>query len=175
MSASFISNTHCFLYYFTASRQSTEKITSSTVGVGPTTTSIQAKGKTIGALEVIGFCLAGILGLLVAAFAVYYFAFRKRWFPQYCDMGPESLPPTPAVAAAKVSPATTAAVGERKTVPEVGITHAAFTGDASSSTEKVPPVSFNGNAHVEKKEDIPANKQDGEGEENAGFAEDSAL
>ena len=39
----------------------------------------------------------------------------------------------------------------------------------------VPPVSFNGNAHVEKKEVIPANKQDDEGEENVGFAEDSAL
>ena len=175
MSASFISNTHCFLYYFTASREPTGKIASSTVGVGPTTTSIQAKGKTIGALEVIGFCLAAVLGLLVAAFAVYYFAFRKRWYPQYWDMGPESPPPTPAVAAANVSAATTAAAGERKIVSEVGITHAGFTGDASSSTEKVPPVSFNGNAHVEKKEEIPANKQDGEGEENVGFAEDSAL
>lgn len=90
-------------------------------------------------------------------------------------MGAESPPPTPAVAAAKVSAATTATAGEIKTVPEVGITHAGFTGDTSSSTEKVPPVSFDGNAHIEKKEEIPANKQDGEGEENAGFAEDSAL
>lgn len=78
------------------------------------------KGKTIGPLEVIGFCLLAVLVIVVAIFAIYYVACRKR---EEDEGSNEPMVDVPARNSAK----------PKET--EIGITHDAFVGDSNSPTE----------------------------------------
>ena len=129
-----------------------------------------------------GFCLVAVLVVLITAFAIYYFFFRKRLYPEYWnELEPEAPPPGPEVASKEVSVAVVAAAGTKKAAPEVGITHQGFVGE-----EEVPPVYISGpasNTQEKGKEnnknggivENTENKQGGEGTENVGFTEDSTL
>lgn len=85
----------------------------------PTTSDLSAKAKTIGGLEIMGFAILTILGIMVTTFAIYYFFFRERMYPQ-------SVNP-PKVHTNGQAPA------------EVGITHVGFVGDAQSPTKVAAP------------------------------------
>lgn len=66
-----------------------------------------------------GFAILTILGIMVTTFAIYYFFFRERMYPEY--MNP------PKVHASGQAP------------EEVGITHVGFVGDAQSPTKVAAP------------------------------------
>ena len=92
---------------------------------GPTQTSTTrsrqtAKGKTIGPLEVVGFCILAVLVVVVAIFAIYYVACRKR---EEDEGSNEPMVDVPARNSAK----------PKET--EIGITHDAFVGDSNSPTK----------------------------------------
>ncbi|KAL9968262.1 hypothetical protein ACROYT_G026614 [Oculina patagonica] len=100
--------------------QPTKQTTTTTSGAGD-------KGKSIGGLEIVGIVLVAILGLLVAAFGIYFFFFRKKMYPEYWSELVESPAPSEPAAAAQTA------------FPEVGITHQAFVGDAESPTNVTAP------------------------------------
>lgn len=87
-----------------------------------TTSGAGAKGKTIGGLEIVGFVL------LVAVFGIYFFFFRKKMYPDHWSQ-PMVESPAPSEPAAAAQTA----------LPEVGITHQAFVGDAESPTNVTAP------------------------------------
>lgn len=107
----------------------------------------------------------------------------------WTELEPEMPPPAPSVAAAEVSAVATAAAGERKSVPEVGITHEGFEADspAASPMEKAPAYSEEHEQTGKVKEKQEETQRDGRNEENAdktqeevgvenaGLSEDSAL
>ncbi|XP_068716570.1 serine-rich adhesin for platelets-like [Montipora capricornis] len=149
----------------------------STLKSNPTTTPkytgpTGAKGKTIGTLEIVGLCLVGVLVTLVSLFAIYYFFFRKKWYPEYwTKMEPEAGKLETDAEAGKVTVVTvTPGSAADKKMPEVGVTHRGFVGDSES---KVPPVNFHG---PEARNGVAAgSKQEAQSAENAGLSEDSAL
>lgn len=182
--------------FFIAPFEPTEE-TGGTTTRGPDTTSAtrkKTKGKTIGGLAILGFCLVALLVVLVTAFAIYYVAFRKRMYPEYwAELEPDVPPPGPAVAAAEVAAAAAPAAGAKKKVPEVGIAHEGFVAESPSPTDEAPPGYFEKNMEEtkdetkedgggaenvenkqEKRVENVENKQE-EGVENVGFSEESAL
>ena len=66
-----------------------------------------------------GFAILTVLGIMVIAFAIYYFFYRERMYPEY------------------VNPPKLNANGQAP--GEVGITHQAFVGDAESPTKFAAP------------------------------------
>ena len=126
------------------------------------------KPSPIGPLEIVGSCLAAVVFLLVISFGVYYVGFRERSHPEvWTELGPGSPPPGPDEAAAEVAAVTAAAAGPRDKVPEVSVV------DGPGLTEKVPS-----DEDPDRKMENGGNtehKQEGDGFDNVGFSEDSAL
>lgn len=127
------------------------------------------KGKTIGPLEVIGFCILAVLVIVVAIFAIYYVACRKREEDEGLN---EPMVDVPARNSAK----------PKET--EIGITHDAFVGDSNSPTEAsdfkpeamapVPEVKVQEPA-ANASEVKPDNKESKETEADVDGTHDSAL
>ena len=139
---------------------------------GPTQTSTTrsrqtAKGKTIGPLEVVGFCILAVLVAVVAIFAIYYVACRRR---EEDEGSNEPMVDVPARNSAK----------PKET--EIGITHDAFVGDSNSPTEAsvfkamapVPEVKVQEPA-ANASEVKPDNKESKETEADVDGTYDSAL
>lgn len=127
------------------------------------------KGKTIGPLEVIGFCLLAVLVIVVVIFAIYYVACRER---EEDEGSNEPMVEVPARNSAK----------PKET--EIGITHDAFVGDSNSPTEAsafkpevmapVPEVKVQEPA-ANASEVKPDNKESKETEADGDGTHDSAL
>ena len=66
-----------------------------------------------------GFAILTVLGIMAITFAIYYFFYRERMYPEYIN--------PPKVNANGQAPG------------EVGITHTAFVGDAESPTKAAAP------------------------------------
>ena len=136
----------------------------------PETTSPPSKKATrIGALEIVGACLAAVVFLLVISFGVYYVGFRERTHPEvWTELGPGSPPPGPDEAAAEVAAATAASAGPRDKVPEVSVEDGPDPTDKVPSDEDPDRKMENGGTDTE-------HKQEGDGFDNVGFSEDSTL
>lgn len=143
---------------------------SNTTSRSPGTTSPPSTtAKRIGALEIVGSCLAAVVFLLIISFGVYYVGFRERSHREvWTELGPGSPPPGPDEAAAELAAVTAAAAGPRDKVPE-----AVSVEDGPAPTEKVPS-----DEDPDRKMENGGNtehKQEGDGFDNVGFSEDSAL
>ncbi|KAL9967905.1 hypothetical protein ACROYT_G026213 [Oculina patagonica] len=126
-------------------------------GIQPTkqttsATGTSAKGKTIGGLEIVGAVLASIVGLLIGAFVVYFFALRRRvkWSTG-SEIGMEMLAQSGQAAGAK------------RKGPKAGISHQAFVGDSEPEVKVAQP---------EVKSEVKENEGD---DRNAGSHEYIAL
>ena len=129
-----------------------------------------SKGRTLGPLEIVGFCLVGVIVTLVCLFAIYYFFFRMKWYPEYwTKLEPEAASSKTEAVPGKVTIVTAGAPDKK--VPEIGVTHHGFVGD--SSEKKVPPVHYQG---TEAKNGVAnGSATEGQSADNGGFSEDSAL
>lgn len=117
-----------------------------------------------------GFCLVGVIVTLVCLFAIYYFFFRMKWYPEYwTKLEPEAASSKTEAVPDKITIKTAGAPD--KNVPEIGVTHHGFVGD--SSEKKIPPVHYQG---TEAKNGVAnGSKKEGQSADNGGFSEDSAL
>lgn len=129
-----------------------------------------SKGRTLGPLEIVGFGLVGVIVTLVCLFAIYYFFFRMKWYPEYwTKLEPEAASSKTEAVPGKVTIVTAGAPDKK--VPEIGVTHHGFVGD--SSEKKVPPVHYQG---TEAKNGVAnGSAKEGQSADNDGFSEDSAL
>ncbi|XP_067022220.1 uncharacterized protein [Acropora muricata] len=129
-----------------------------------------SKGRTLGPLEIVGFCLVGVIVTLVCLFAIYYFFFRMKWYPEYwTKLEAEAASSKTEAVPGKVTIVTAGAPDKK--VPEIGVTHHGFVGD--SSEKKVPPVHYQG---TEAKNGVAnGSATEGQSADNGGFSEDSAL
>lgn len=66
-----------------------------------------------------GFAILTVLGIIVATFAIYYFFYREKMYPEYLNPLKEH--------------------GNGQAPGEVGITHKAFVGDSESPTKVAAP------------------------------------
>ncbi|KAL9967901.1 hypothetical protein ACROYT_G026208 [Oculina patagonica] len=102
-------------------------------GIQPTkqttsATGTSAKGKTIGGLEIVGAVLASIVGLLIGAFVVYFFALRRRvkWATG-SEIRMEMLAQSGQAAGAK------------RKGPKAGISHQAFASNSEPEVKVAQP------------------------------------
>ena len=153
---------YCPFLLFAASVGPTGRSNKTTARSPGTTSPPTTKRKKLGALEIVGSCIAAIVLLLVVSFGVYYIGFRKPSDPEVWTELAESPPPGPHEAAAEVAAVTAVAAGPREKAPEVIVE------DTTGPTEKVP-------SEEDADKRTTEHKQEADGVDNVGFSEDSAL